>query len=712
MKRTIYVPMVLTCLISLLITPSILSDPSPEDPEPKTYAIWSVTVSGDYIRALQTISDVNDNGYEDFLVASYVTGNGYIFLMDGKTGSIIEQQILGYDPREAVYINNYVAVAREGGVDVYDSQLKKLYTISASATDVTPENLQTFDRSDIVFVDSNYVKSYLLSTGGKNWEVHRPNAATYGNDLLVLSPHRAIFAYAYSWIDTSEWRFDLIDDDGNVIQTFRIRDSAYYDDIYLNPYDQVQFLYSKTNDTMTVLRCDSIIGDSLTILWETQIDKYYRNKGFVINDINGDGGREVVAVWGGYITVFDGADGSLIYMTEVDVDYYSFIIDVAVLSDIDGDGVREVAVQDDYYTYFISFKESSSNLYWELWEGGYGVETIQDVDGDGLKDMVVAEYNDLYCFWGNYDDDYPSISLVSPDEDSYISNVTFQVDASDEQSGIDYVKIYIYYPLYESYDAIYNATSGYYEIMLTDLTEGDYSWYAYTYDRVENYKSTSSRSFTLDLTAPTLTINSPSNGSYIASSNVNLTWSASDPHPLYCSGIEHYELKIDAESWIIIEDTSYMFTGVNNGDHVVYVRAVDKVGNVNETPLGFIVDTTSPSLSITSPSSGETFRSSSVTIVWSGSDAVSGIDHYEVRIDGGSWNDVGASEEHTFTKVGDGTHIVEVKAVDKAGLSEEGSVSFTVNTSPIGGSGYAEELIIGFVAVVIIGVVVYFLKRT
>ncbi len=92
-------------------------------------------------------------------------------------------------------------------------------------------------------------------------------------------------------------------------------------------------------------------------------------------------------------------------------------------------------------------------------------------------------------------------------------------------------------------------------------------------------------------------------------------------------------------------------------------------------------DTTPPTISITSPADGATVNSADVTVSWTGSDAGSGIDYYETRIDGGSWINKGTSTSHTFTGLADGSHTVDVKAWDKAGNSNTDSVTFTVDTT-------------------------------
>jgi len=93
---------------------------------------------------------------------------------------------------------------------------------------------------------------------------------------------------------------------------------------------------------------------------------------------------------------------------------------------------------------------------------------------------------------------------------------------------------------------------------------------------------------------------------------------------------------------------------------------------------GGVPDTTNPTVSISSPASGATITSSSVTVQWSGSDNV-GIDHYVLKLDG-TTKYTGASTSYTITGVSNGAHSVTVTAYDYAGnYATTPSRSFTVD---------------------------------
>ncbi len=184
-----------------------------------------------------------------------------------------------------------------------------------------------------------------------------------------------------------------------------------------------------------------------------------------------------------------------------------------------------------------------------------------------------------------------------------------------------------------------------------------------------------------DTTPPTISITSPSNGATLTTDDVTVTWTGSDAD----SGINYYEIRIDLGSWINKGTvTSHTFTSLAESGHTVDVHAWDNAGNNNLDSISFTIDlpdTTPPDITITSPSNGALLTSSDVATFWTGSDADSGIDYYEVRIDFGSWINKGTTTSHTFIGLADSSHTVDVQAWDVAGNSNLDSVTFTVDTS-------------------------------
>ncbi|MCP8323150.1 MAG: Ig-like domain-containing protein [Candidatus Methylarchaceae archaeon HK02M2] len=245
-------------------------------------------------------------------------------------------------------------------------------------------------------------------------------------------------------------------------------------------------------------------------------------------------------------------------------------------------------------------------------------------------------------------------------------------------------------------------------IIYIALDSGDY------FIRISVFSGSGSYSLEVsleDVNPPTLSINSPTSGSYVGIMT-NITGESNDP----ASGVQKVEVKIDDGSWQLATGTtswSYLWntTGfVPDSYHTITVRVTDNNNNTRMKSVEVTVDNVAPKISIISPENNSELKSSNVDITWVGSDTCSGLDHYEIKLDDSSWIIKGVAS-HNFTEVSDGSHKVQVKAIDKAGNSKEASVSFTVNTSFIFGPGWIDDIVVlgGIAAIAVI--VIYLIIR-
>src|SRR5207249_9452977 len=162
-----------------------------------------------------------------------------------------------------------------------------------------------------------------------------------------------------------------------------------------------------------------------------------------------------------------------------------------------------------------------------------------------------------------------------------------------------------------------------------------------------------------------LSFNHPPTHTCGTSCRVTVTWTAS----VVLSGLDHIYLLLDGGPAIQLGASarSYTFPGVGDGSHTVQLRVVDVAGNAAATARVFSVDATNPIIAITGPESGAVITSSSATVTWIASDTTSGVDHIAISIDGGDATALPATTAfRTFTKLADGTHIVNVQVVDRA----------------------------------------------
>jgi len=216
----------------------------------------------------------------------------------------------------------------------------------------------------------------------------------------------------------------------------------------------------------------------------------------------------------------------------------------------------------------------------------------------------------------------------------------------------------------------------------------------------------------LDKTKPTGSVTINNNATYTASTSVTLTLTATDA----TSGV--YQVRFsndgvwDTEAWETPSSTKTWTLSSGDGTKTVYYQIKDIAGLTSQSYSDMVImDVTPPTIIITSPSPGYEIRSSTITVTWTGSDETSEISHYEIRLDGSSWTNIGTNTTHTFSEVGDGSHTIDIKATDKAGNVKQDTVSFQVNTSPLLGPGYTEEVAVSIAIILTaLAIAIYYIK--
>jgi len=145
------------------------------------------------------------------------------------------------------------------------------------------------------------------------------------------------------------------------------------------------------------------------------------------------------------------------------------------------------------------------------------------------------------------------------------------------------------------------------------------------------------------------------------SSNTNVT-------PLV--NISDVHLNTD-ENNITLDNTSFISgTPVSSeGEHILYVYAVDKAGNNISQTIMFIIDKTPPTIKILEKN--QTTTSSSFTIHWWPSEP---IQYYEVSMDGEKWINISTNTYCTFT-LSKGINTFYVKGKDLAGNTNTTTVT-------------------------------------
>lgn len=148
--------------------------------------------------------------------------------------------------------------------------------------------------------------------------------------------------------------------------------------------------------------------------------------------------------------------------------------------------------------------------------------------------------------------------------------------------------------------------------------------------------------------------------------------------------------------------------GVGDTPYVIDSKNVDLYPLIEALPK---LDMKSPDIFVISFVTEQQDGSSYAKVLWEGSDDVSGISHYEIRLDYGLWVNVGLNTSYTFTGLSDGAHTIEIKATDKAGNVGQKSFGFSVSAGRFQLPPHLREVVI-VVVIVVAAVVAIYVVRT
>ncbi|HUI07183.1 MAG TPA: Ig-like domain-containing protein [Verrucomicrobiae bacterium] len=180
-----------------------------------------------------------------------------------------------------------------------------------------------------------------------------------------------------------------------------------------------------------------------------------------------------------------------------------------------------------------------------------------------------------------------------------------------------------------------------------------------------------------DITPPTVTISSPASGTtYTSAQTVTINAAASDD--VGVTRVDFYDgttLKSSdtsspyGYSWAISSD--------DNGSHNWTVRAYDAAGNSKTSSVVTLTvnistaDTTPPAVAINSPTSGQSFTTSTITVSGTASDQGSpstGVALVELQVNSAGWQTAsGTTSWSSLVSLASGSNLIQARSKDGAG---------------------------------------------
>ena len=294
------------------------------------------------------------------------------------------------------------------------------------------------------------------------------------------------------------------------------------------------------------------------------------------------------------------------------------------------------------------------------------------------------------------DNTRPSVFVVSPSHNQTIEGkFTFQVSAND---NLDMDRVELVFEnlsggstLKElaSRRATYNSFTGYFEYTVDTsvFSDGQVNITVAAHDRAGNQNATTiGLSFFVDNTPPLLVIYSPMPGQYVEGT-VNISVNISDdPY------VPEAKWRVDGGPWQALSLSGGNLTfawdtaNLTDGQHIVTIRAMDRMHHVTEVELQVVVDNHAPFAGLVAPLPDQ-FVEGVLTFRAGASDAL-GIANVTLNFSGinytMSYNGNSRQYEYSVNTLGlpDGTYNASVTVIDLSGKETViGPVEFCIDNN-------------------------------
>lgn len=269
----------------------------------------------------------------------------------------------------------------------------------------------------------------------------------------------------------------------------------------------------------------------------------------------------------------------------------------------------------------------------------------------------------------NVDTTPPTLKITNPDNNIYLDSnyAIINWEGNDIGSGIDYYEI-----LLDNENWIKTQFDEAHKF--EDLSEGNHFVKLRIFDKM-GFSVEKQVSFYIDTIAPTLNLISPNNNTWIKKTELDVIWDYSDD----VSGVAKVVLELNqVKVFDVGISKSYKLTDLAEGTHNLKIIVYDGVLHTSHHQITFFVDITPPEVSIIKPNNNEYFRSD-IDVKFTGIDSGSGIDYYNIKLDGMNYLIDYKKTNFNLKNLNDGKHTVEIIVMDLVGHSDTASISFYVD---------------------------------
>lgn len=250
---------------------------------------------------------------------------------------------------------------------------------------------------------------------------------------------------------------------------------------------------------------------------------------------------------------------------------------------------------------------------------------------------------------------------------------------------------------FDAFDKNWTNWLSVHNVEVTGIAGATYDWNVVAVDVAGNRTASETRQVRYDLPPLPFDLTDPPDSGWVGTGTPTLTWKASsDPD----AGLAKYQVWIDGNLTVdnipATAISTTLTTALADGSHRWQVYAVDSAGSVRRSRQRpwLNVDTNPPTaFSLASPADRAVSAVPTPSLCWYCTGDLSGVDHYELMIDGalsrggvadpGSSGNCGTSSSaqvcaNPGSALSEGGHKWNVKAVDKVGNSSASNETWTV----------------------------------
>ncbi|MCG8516215.1 MAG: fibronectin type III domain-containing protein, partial [Halanaerobiales bacterium] len=281
--------------------------------------------------------------------------------------------------------------------------------------------------------------------------------------------------------------------------------------------------------------------------------------------------------------------------------------------------------------------------------------TVQVNDHNGTVRKTILVYRDLTA---------PVISAVLPEESALLTGRSVEVEGRVAENGPYYV--YVNGKAARITDQVFRR----------QITLADGKAVAITIEAVDQAGNTAkyTRTVMVDTTPPLSFAVTAEPADWTANRQPVISFNSSDE----VSGINHYQVAIGEGDFQQV-NSPYQLPTLPDGIHQITVKAIDQAGweTIASTPV--YIDTTAPNTFEPVAEPADWTNNTRPVLTFATSDDGCGIDHYQLRINGGEYYPV--ESPYTLPEQADGIHDLQIKAIDRLGFATVGSTRVYIDTT-------------------------------